>query len=110
MHTTKDPIKTEFLTALINKKKVLIRFFSKEDGTVLVRVCAPMDYGPSQRSKDKSNRFHLWDFTSDVKSHVLNLKREQIVSLDTLPDSFEPSQFVTWTPNWIIPRNWGIYS
>jgi hypothetical protein len=43
MNTAKDPIKTEFLTALTNRKKVLIRFFSKEDSTLLVRICAPMD-------------------------------------------------------------------
>jgi hypothetical protein len=77
---------------------------------VLSRVCAPMDYGPSRRGKDPSDRFHLWDFTSDTIAHTLSLKPEQVVSIELLPDTFDPSEFVTWKPNWIVPRDWGVHS
>ena len=103
-------LKSIFLDALHKKRKVLVRFYSIEDGAVLSRVCAPMDYGPSRRSKDPSDRFHLWDFSSDIKAHTLSLKLDQIVSIELLPDTFDPSLFVTWKPNWIVPRDWGHYS
>lgn len=110
MNQAQSSLKSIFLNALHDKRKVLVRFYSKEDGTVLSRVCAPMDYGPSRRVKDSSDRFHLWDFSSDVKAHTLSLKLNQIVAMESLPDTFDPSLFVTWKPDWIVPRNWGIYS
>ncbi len=58
-------LKVPFLEALHTKKRVRVKFYSKEDASVIDRVCAPMDIGPSTRAKDKSNRFHFWDFTSD---------------------------------------------
>lgn len=69
-----------------------------------------MDYGPSRRAKDKSDRFHLWDYESDKKNHVLSLLPSQIIEIRSLDESFEPSEFITWNCNWFYPRDWGEYS
>ena len=54
-----------FIAAIHAKNKIRLTFFSKEDGTNMTRLCAPMDYGPSRRAADKQERFHLWDYESD---------------------------------------------
>ena len=100
----------EFLDALNNRKLVLLRFYSNEDRRILTRKCAPMDYGPSRRARDHTSRYHFWDFTSDAHSHPLSLLPQQVKSLEVLDVTFEPSDFVTWKPKWIIPRDWGQYS
>lgn len=100
-----------FISALEGLHRVTLTFFSKEDGTHLVRSCAPMDFGPSRRAKDKSDRYHLWDYDSDTRSHVLGLPPSQIVSIEATNTIFEPAEFVTWTPiEWFHPRDWGAYS
>lgn len=102
-----------FVNAIMGMKKVRLTFFSKEDGGTLVRTCAPMDYGPSRRAKDKSARYHFWDYDSDTRRHTLSLPANQVVSIETLEDSFSPSEFVTWDVSqapWFVARNWGIYS
>lgn len=55
-------MKDEFISAIRTKNKIRLTFHSKEDGHALSRVCAPMDYGPSSRAHDKSDRFHSWDY------------------------------------------------
>ena len=99
-----------FIDAITSLNKVTLTFFSKEDGHSLTRLCAPMDFGPSRRAKDKSDRFHFWDFTNDVGSHTLSLNPHQVQSIEILNDDFDPSEFVKWKPNWIISRDWGEYS
>ena len=102
-----------FVAAIQSKNKIRLTFYSKEDGSQIVRTCAPMDYGPSRRAANKSDRFHLWDYDSDTKSHTLSLLPDQIVGMEVLPDHFEPADFVTWntaTSPWFVARNWGAYS
>ncbi len=102
-----------FIQAIRDTRKVRVTFFSKEDARNLVRICAPMDYGPSRRAKDKSDRFHLWDYDSDAKIHVLSLLPNQIVGIETLQDTFDPVEFVTWNTAkspWFVTRDWGAFS
>jgi len=102
-----------FIFALENKRKVLLRFFSKEDGATLTRRCAPMDFGPSRRARDKSDRYHFWDYDSDAARHTLSLLPGQIHSIQLLDDPFMPQEFVTWSVSaspWFYQRNWGAYS
>jgi len=99
-----------FVNAIHTKRKLRVTFFSKEDGGNLVRNCAPMDYGPSSRAKEKNDRFHLWDYGSDKGKHTLSLPPEQIVNMEVLDDGFSPAEFVTWTPKWIVTRDWGAFS
>jgi len=103
-------IKDDFIQAIHAKRKVRVTFFSKEDQGLLTRKCAPMDYGPSSKAKEKNDRFHLWDYESDKKVHTLSLNPTQVQQLEVLDETFEPSEFVTWVTNWIIKREWGTYS
>ena len=103
----------EFIQAIRDKKKVRLAFYSKEDEGLLVRKCAPMDYGPSRRAKQKNDRFHLWDYESDTQNHTLSLNPEQISDLKVLDEVFDPSEFITWDTTespWFIQRDWGKYS
>jgi hypothetical protein len=103
----------EFIQAIGDRKKIRLTFYSKEDRSQLVRTCAPMDYGPSRRAKDKSDRYHVWDYDSDMRIHTLSLLPEQVIRIDVLEDKFDPAEFVTWdTSNspWFIKRDWGQYS
>lgn len=99
-----------FEAAIHSKHTVRLTFYSKDDHGLLVRTCAPMDYGPSRRAADKSDRFHFWDYDSDTKKHTLSLLPNQIKTIETLDKTFDPAEFVTWTPNWIIARDWGQFS
>ena len=99
-----------FVGAIHSKNKVILTFHSKEDGHSLTRTCAPMDYGPSTRAHNKSDRFHFWDYDSDTAKHTLSLLPEQVISIEVLPETFDPAEFVTWQTNWIVKRDWGTYS
>lgn len=99
-----------FKMAIHSRNKVSLSFYSKEDGRIITRLCAPMDFGPSRKAYDKSDRFHLWDYESDERNHVLSLKPEQVRSITVIDLGFEPSDFVTWKTNWIVARDWGQYS
>jgi len=35
---------------------------------------------------------------------------EQLILIELTGDFFEPSEYVTWTPNWFVARDWGEYS
>lgn len=99
--------KEQFISAIRNLKKIRLTFYSKEDGRDLVRLCAPMDFGPSRRANNKADRYHLWDYESDKKNHVLSLLPDQIKDMEFLADSFDPEEFVTWETNWFVERDWG---
>lgn len=103
-------MKNQFIAAIHAKKKVRLTFHSKEDNATLVRTCAPMDYGPSSRAHDKSDRFHLWDYDSDKQRHTLSLLSPQVISIQVLEENFDPAEFVNWTTGWHVPRDWGRYS
>lgn len=100
----------EFIAAIHSKSKVRVTFFSKKDAHNLSRVCAPMDYGPSRKAADKSDRFHMWDYESDTKNHTLSLLPDQIQSIEVLAEQFDPAEFITWQTNWFVPREWDQYS
>ncbi len=100
----------QFIAAIRSKRLVRITFFSKEDQGYLTRLCAPMDYGPSRRAKDQSDRYHLWDYESDEGSHVLSLLPSQVQSIEVLDEHFDPAEFVTWPTAWFVSRDWGPHS
>lgn len=103
----------KFIQAIKDKNKVKLKFRSKEDNGVLVRTCAPMDYGPSRRAYDKSDRYHFWDYDSDTKRHALSLPPSQVLEIEVLDEKFDPADFIDWDVKnspWFIQRDWGIYS
>lgn len=104
-----------FIAGVGNLTKVILSFVSKDDsGRQLVRKCAPMDYGPSRRAKDQSERYHFWDYDSDSPGgrHTLSLLPVQVISIGKTDEHFDPAEFVTWDPpyDWFYPRNWGEFS
>jgi hypothetical protein len=102
-----------FVQAIHSKTQLKLTFFSKEDGAFLVRTCAPMDFGPSRRTQDKSNRYHFWDYDSDTKNHILSLLPNQIRQIKVIENSFEPAELITWNTKkkpWFLSRNWGNFS
>jgi hypothetical protein len=101
----------QFVQAVHDKKRIEVSFRSKEDGGVILkRICAPMDYGPGKRINDPTPRYWVWDYTSDKKAHTLGLVDRDITSLRVLAETFDPSEFVTWQPAWVLPRDWDSYS
>lgn len=98
-----------FLKAINEKIIVKIVFRSKEKGTI-VRECIPFDFGPSRRSKDKSDRYHFYDLDSPDGNHTLSIMPDQLVSLELTETNFDPANYVNWTPNWFVQRDWGRYS
>ena len=107
------PNHTDVIKAIQDRHEVLVIFPSKDDqGQVLRRRCAPMDYGAGRISKAQEKRYHFWDFESDSgTNHNLSLTAEQISSVEVLDSTFDPATFVTWETNWHVPRDtWGQYS
>jgi len=98
-----------FNKGIQNMFVVEVTFVTKSNETK-TRRCIPLDYGPSTRAKDKSDKFHFIDLESSRGAHPLALLPEQILSIDLTNEHFDPSQFVTWTTNWSISRDWGNYS
>jgi hypothetical protein len=101
------------VNAIMDKRKVNVRFYSKEDGNEHQRKCAPLDVGPSRRAKIKNDRFHFWDYDSNDGPHVLSLNPEQVIEISTLEEEFGPESIVSWDTNktpWFIKRDWGARS
>jgi hypothetical protein len=99
-----------FLSAIENKQKVRVQFYSQEDKQVLTRTCAPLDYGPSRIAKNPNGRFHLWDYDSSSEPHILSLLPDQVYDITVLKESFDPATIVTWNVKespWATWRDWG---
>ncbi len=106
-------MQSDFIGAIHDRRRVMVTFSSIEDGgALLVRECAPMDYGPTRIDRGATDRYHLWDYDSDSADgrHQLMPVPGSIVSIAVLASGFEPADFVTWTPNWTVARDWGAYS
>lgn len=100
-----------FVSAIHSRSKLRLTFFSKEDRAERIRICAPFDFGPLRRAKDQSDRYHFWNYDGDKKAHSLSISGEQVISMTTLEESFDPAEIVTWSPTaWRIPRDWGAHS
>jgi hypothetical protein len=111
--TMEDTMKNGFISAIHTKNKIRLTFFSKEDSGNLTRICAPMDFGPSRRSHDNADRYHVYDYESDRGPHPLNLAIDNVVKVEILTENFDPSEFVTWSlvkNPWFIKRDWGEFS
>ena len=102
-----------FLAAIHSRSRVQLRFYSKDDERQLIRLCAPMDYGPFRAAKNKIDRYHSWDYESDEGPHPLSLLTDQIVEIMVTQQAFDPAEFVTWSLTkspWFVARDWGAYS
>lgn len=100
----------DVISAIHQRHEVLVTWRSQDDGgRIQTRRCAPMDYGPGRIAKDRAPRYHFWDLESDSeKNHTLSLRADQISSVEVLDSIFDPHDFVTWQPNWLLRREtWG---
>lgn len=100
----------ETMLEAINQMLIVRVTFNSHEKGVISRTCIPFDFGPSRRYKDGLDRYHFYDLDSPEGSHNLSILPEQIASITLTGDNFDPSDYITWTPNWIIKRNWGKYS
>jgi len=100
----------KFLKGIQEKKLLSVAFIAKDDGVLRVRKCVPFDYGISRKYKDGEDRFHFYDLDSPDGKHNLSLLPEQIQNVNLLNENFDPADYVKWTPNWIVDRDWGVYS
>lgn len=101
--------KTEMTKAIHQKLVVIVTFDALEKG-IITRKCIPYDIGPSSRSKDKSEKYHFCDLDSPDGRHTLSILPERINSFYVTDNHFNPGDYITWEPNWILARDWGIYS
>ena len=105
--------KDQFIEAIHDRRKVAVRFFSKQDGRVLTRKCAPMDFGPSRLAEGRHFRFQLWNYEGDEGPRPLSLLPGQLRHIVVLEERFDPGEFVTWdtkAARWVLPRDWGTHS
>ena len=104
----------DFKNAIQNKTKIRLTFYSRQDNDNVTRLCASMDYGESRRAKDKTPRFHLWDYDSPEGRHTLSLLPNQVVRMEFTKESFNPGEFITWSTAsspWFVSRTtWGQFN
>lgn len=98
-----------FLSSIHGKFVVQVCFNSIEKGKI-TRKCIPYDFGPSNRYKDGNDRYHFYDLDSPDGKHTLSILFEQINEIVILEETFEPGDYVKWTPKWHTKRDWGAYS
>jgi hypothetical protein len=96
----------KFVEAIHSTNLIKLTFNSKLSG-VLTRTCAPMEYGTLRRSSSSKLKYH---FYSTDSSHPMSISQSQIISMNILEKKFTPEEFIRWTPNWHIVRDWGVYS
>lgn len=98
-----------FLKAIESKSLLQLCFNSIEKGQI-VRRCIPFDFGPSNRYKDGNDRYHFYDLDSPDGKHNLSILPNQVVEITLVEETFEPGDYVKWTPKWHVARDWGAFS
>lgn len=99
-----------FLTAIREIKVVKIKFIDKK-GNHKNRNCIPYDYAYSNiENNPEEQKYHFYDLDSPDGSHNLSLSDKQIITINITDESFNPANYIKWTPNWTVKRNWGKYS
>lgn len=100
------PNHDDFITAIRERRKVRVRFFSVPDQGILDRVCLPLDYGVGGGGVGDLNRYWLWCPEMIEGSRLLGLLSEQILSLRILGDPFAPAEVGAAEWAWSVPRDW----
>ena len=93
-------LKEKFLQAQQSKHKIRLTFHPKADPHVLMRICAPLAYGPGK--VDRSDHLHVWADEGVSGKQLLSLQPEQVVRIDILDEEFDPGDFVHF-----LHRDWG---
>ena len=98
-----------FLNAINQKLIIRITFNSYEKG-IITRNCIPYDFGPGSKTKDGLDRYHFCDIDSTKGKHTLSILPDQLIDILLTDTNFNPEDYITWTPSWIIKRDWGKFS
>jgi hypothetical protein len=102
-----------FLDAIAAKRRLSVRFLHRKEGRELVRVCAPLDFGPLRGALQPVDHYQLWDLEGKKKPHNLALVEADILEMKLLDETFEPADIITWAfkPGaWVVPRDWAEFS
>lgn len=102
-----------FLDALVGKRRLRVRYFSKKAGKELERVCAPLDYGPLRGAPEPTPHYQLWDLEGKRKPLNIAVLAEDVRAMTPLAEAFDPAAIITWKfkPNaWAVPRDWAEFS
>lgn len=95
----------------INEKRIIKLQFNSYEKWIIERRCVPFDFWPSRRNiSPNPERFHYYDLSSPDWKHNLSILPEQIIKMEVIDEFFEPENYITWTPNWFLKRDWGSYS
>jgi hypothetical protein len=104
-----------FLEALATRHRLSVRFFEMTGKArrEVVRVCAPLDFGPLRGAVSRADVYQLWDLEAKRKPFNVVIAEADIVSMTPLDATFEPSKIITWAfkPHaWHVPRDWAEFS
>lgn len=97
----------------IRSKQLLILTFIKGSGDSVSRTCVPLDFGPSRRLADNSDRFHVLDLDSPRGVHPAALLPESVTSITETGRLFDPIDHINWDVKqnpWYVSRDWGRFS
>jgi len=97
----------QFVEAIQERRKVLVRYYSRADSCVVDRTCAPLDYGPGTSGhEDGLNRYWFWEYSTSGLPHTHGLVPDQIVELKVLGECFDPAELGSAPWPWAIARGW----
>ena len=101
----------DFIQAIENKKLIKVKFNSDEKGPV-ERTCIPVDFLPSNKEKDRTSKYCVYDLDDNAKEHKLMIPPHQLIWLDLVEEKFDPACYLPEAGpfNWGVQRNWGAYS
>ena len=101
----------ERFIAAIKAKRYLEIGYVPTSGEIRHATVAPLDFGPSRKAVDKSDRYHMWDVR---RNHVLSILPAQLRFMEEPSEpentTFDPETIVTWCTKkspWFIAREWG---
>ncbi len=102
-----------FLDAIAQRRRLSVRFIHPKEKRELVRTCAALDFGPLRGAIDTLDRYQLWDLEGKKRPFNLPLLATDILEMNLLEGTFEPSAIITWAfkPGcWSVARDWGSFS
>ena len=102
-----------FLDAIAAKRRLSVTFFNRKLGREMVRICAPLDFGPLRGASDTEPRYQLWDLEGKKKPLNSPILEGDIVKMTPLEETFDPAAIITWAfkPGaWLVPRDWAEFS
>ena len=96
--------KLEVLKQAIERKKLVAIVADTDSSGRIERKCVPYDYGASSSGKVC---FHFKTLDSPTGGHIFLCLEKKLIDIKLLDDDFDPAEYITWTPNWHIERDWG---